>query len=258
MTDGRSLLLMALLVGAGVFTALLAFGLWLRRRELTARRRLETAMEALTAAPVAEHAGRVEAMLTEADERGVRRWWARRRHRQVEAQLPDAIDLLVNALRAGHAVPSAMAFVGREMPAPLGPIFARFHEEQQLGLGMRDGLTRLQERLGTLDARILVMALLIQRDTGGNLAETLNTIGTIIRERFDFRSQVQVLTAEARLSALVLSLLPPGLFVVLRVVNPGYLESLVSTTIGMRLIAYAIVSLVVGMVWMRQIAAIES
>jgi len=126
-----------------------------------------------------------------------------------------------------------------------------------MGLGVRDSMIRLQERLGTLDARILVMAMLIQRETGGNLAETLGTIGTIIRERIDFRSQVQVLTAEARLSALVLSLLPPGLFAVLRVVNPGYLESLVGTSTGTRLIAYAGLSLVVGILWLRRIAAIE-
>jgi tight adherence protein B len=253
----RTLLLIALLVGAGVFTALLAVGLWLRRRELTAAHRLEQAVQALTELPSVERPGRLTALLTARDARGPGRWWGRRRRRLVESQLPDAIDLLVNALRAGHSIPSAMAFVGKEMPAPIGPIFFRFHEEQQLGLGVRDGLLRLQARLGTLDARILVMALLIQRDTGGNLAETLGTIGTIIRERIDFRGQVRVLTAEARLSALVLSLLPPGLFAVLRVVNPGYLESLVSTAIGARLIAYALISLVVGTLWLRRIAAIE-
>lgn len=257
MTGASTTLLVALLVGCGVFTALLALGLWLRRRELAATHRLEQAVQALAVAPSAERPARLDALFSGEATPRTRPWWGRRQRRLVEEQLPDAIDLLVNALRAGHSVPSAMAFVGREMPAPTGPYFFRFHEEQQLGLGMREGLVRLQDRLGTLDARILVMALLIQRETGGNLAETLGTIGTIIRERLDFRSQVQVLTAEARLSALVLSVLPPGLFAVLRVVNPGYLESLVSTAIGTRLITYAALSLVVGILWLRRIAAIE-
>lgn len=254
--SGRIMLLVALLTGAGVFTVLLGLGLWLRRRELAAAHRLEQAVQAMATAPVDERPARIEALRLERHGRPLVPWRGRRLQ-QVEAQLPDAIDLLVNALRAGHAIPSAMAFVGRELPAPVGPIFFRFHEEQQMGLGVRDSMIRLQERLGTLDARILVMAMLIQRETGGNLAETLGTIGTIIRERIDFRSQVQVLTAEARLSALVLSLLPPGLFAVLRVVNPGYLESLVGTSTGTRLIAYAGLSLVVGILWLRRIAAIE-
>ncbi len=257
MIGPRSVVLVAMLVGAGIFTVLLAVGLWFRRREFAAAHRLEQAVQAMTELPVVERPGRLAALLGDGDNRGLGRWWGGRRRRQVEAQLPDTIDLLVNALRAGHSIPSAMAFVGREMPAPIGPIIFRFHEEQQLGLGVREGMIRLQERLGTLDARILVMALLLQRETGGNLAETLGTIGTIIRERIDFRGQVQVLTAEARLSALVLSLLPPGLFAVLRVVNPGYLESLVSTSTGTRLIAYAVMSLVVGTLWLRRIAAIE-
>lgn len=258
MTDGGTRLLAALVAGAGVFAALLALGLWWRRRELAATRRLEQAVQALTVGPATERPVRLDVLLRASAAGGARPWWGRRRRRLVEAQLPDAIDLLVNALRAGHSVPSAMAFVGRELPAPTGPIFFRFHEEQQLGLGVREGLARLQDRLGTLDARILVMALLIQRDTGGNLAETLGTIGSIIRERLDFRSQVQVLTAEARLSALVLSLLPPGLFAVLRVVNPGYLESLVGTSLGTRMLVYAAGSLLIGILWLRRIAAIEA
>lgn len=258
----------ALLTGGGVLLVIGTAARWLRRRELTAGKRVADAVLAMAAVPEAQamtvpHASTRSRL----EPSGVpRAWWRTawphprqaRLRRLVEEQLPDAVDMLANALRAGHSIQSAMEFVGQEMPAPVGPAFLRFHEEHQLGLGLREALQQLQQRLGTADARMLVMAMHIQRETGGNLTEVLGNIGTIIRDRIEFRGQVRVLTAEARLSATVLSLLPIGLLLVIRVVNPGYLESLTSTTTGPRLLLYAAGSLALGMLWLRRIATITA
>ena len=113
-----------------------------------------------------------------------------------EAQLPEALDMLVNALQAGYSLQAAMEFVGREMPEPLGPEFVRFYDEQRLGMEVRMALLRFQERVGTIDARMFVTSLLIQRETGGNLGEVLTNLATLMRERVTFRVQLATLTAE--------------------------------------------------------------
>jgi tight adherence protein B len=111
----------------------------------------------------------------------------RKREQSFEAQLPEALDMLVNALQAGYSLQAAMEFVGRETPAPLGPEFGRFYDEQRLGMEVRMALLRFQERVGTLDSRMFVTSLLIQRETGGNLGEVLTNLSTLMRERVTFR-----------------------------------------------------------------------
>jgi tight adherence protein B len=179
------------------------------------------------------------------------------RVKKFEQQLPEALDMLVNSLRAGYSLQAAMEFVGGEVPAPLGPEFARFYDEQRLGVEVREALLRLQERVGTYDIRMFVTALLIQRETGGNLAEVLGGIATLMRERVAFRGQVDTLTAEAKGSAKVLSALPVVVFAAMYVLNPEFLEPLLTTQTGHQLIALAIGLVVTGYFALTKLAEIE-
>ena len=113
-----------------------------------------------------------------------------------ESQLADGLDTLVNALKAGYSLQAAMDYVGRDMQPPLGPEFVRFYDEQRLGMEVRVALLRLQERIGTVDAKMFVTSLLIQRETGGNLGEVLTNLANLMRERLAFRGQLATLTAE--------------------------------------------------------------
>ena len=180
-----------------------------------------------------------------------------RRELKIEEQLPDAIDMLVNALRAGYSLQAAMEFVGREVNHPLGPEFLRFYEEQRLGVDIRTALVNLQERIGTLEIRMFVTSLLIQRETGGNLSEVLSNIATLIRERLAFRGQVRTLTAEPKMSANILAALPVFVFGVLILRSPGYIKPLLETPQGQFMLAYAITSVIVGYIVMLRIADIE-
>jgi Flp pilus assembly protein TadB len=179
------------------------------------------------------------------------------RARQVERQLPDAVDMLANALRAGYSLPASLGFVGNELPAPIGPEFVRFHDEQRLGIDTRQALDNLQRRLGTADARLLVLAITVQRETGGNLSELLARLAQLVRDRMAFRAQVDVLTAEARVSAKILAALPLGLLALLQLVNPAYVHELVTTGAGRGMLAYGAVSLTVGFFWLRRLTRIE-
>jgi tight adherence protein B len=179
------------------------------------------------------------------------------RARKFELQLPDALDMLVNALRAGYSLQAATEFVGSELPAPLGPEFARFYDEQRLGIEVRTALMRLQERVGTYDVRMLVTALLIQRETGGNLSEVLGNIASLIRERVAFRGRVDTLTAEPKMSAWVLALLPVAVFGLLYVSSPDFLKPLLITPTGHLLLAYALTSICIGFFLLMKIADVE-
>ena len=179
------------------------------------------------------------------------------REKKLEEQLPEALDMLVNALRAGYSLQAAMEFVGNEMADPLGPEFARFYDEQRLGVEVRTALLRLQDRVGTYDIKMFVTALLIQRETGGNLAEVLGNIAMLMRERVAFRGQVDTLTAEPKASARVLAALPVGVFIFIYLSNRDFLSPLLTTSTGHALMAYAVASVVVGYFILMQIAKID-
>jgi tight adherence protein B len=187
--------------------------------------------------------------------------WLRRKQSKregaFEAQLPESLDMLVNALQAGYSLQAAMEFVGRETPAPLGPEFGRFYDEQRLGMEVRLALLRFQERIGTLDAKMFVTSLLIQRETGGNLGEVLTNLATLMRERVTFRMQLATLTAEPRMSAKVLAALPIAVVLLIGAINPDFMRPLLETAFGHKLLIYAGTSVLIGYFVMSRIATVD-
>lgn len=179
------------------------------------------------------------------------------RLKKFQAQLPEAIDMLVNAMKSGYSIQAAIKFAGDEMPEPLGPEFTRVYDEQRLGMELRNALLSLQERVDTLDCKMFVTALLLQRETGGNLAEVLSTLATLMRERVGLRGQIDTLTAEPRMSAVVLALLPVVLFVIVTMANRTYMSPLWTTSMGKILLLYAIASILLGYVVLRKIGQID-
>ena len=185
------------------------------------------------------------------------RWRQEQRIKKCEAQLPECVDMLVNAMRAGYSLQAAMRFIADETPAPLGPVFARFHDEQRLGVDVRVALQNMRERMDTIDMRMFVTSLLIQRETGGNLSEIMTNLSTLIRERVGIRGQIETLTAEPKLSATVLALLPVVLFFLFNALNRDYVEPLYTTPVGRLLLLYGICSTIVGYVILRKMGKID-
>lgn len=181
----------------------------------------------------------------------------RARERQFELQLPDALDLLTNSLKAGYSLQAAMEFVGRESTAPLSTEFLRFADEQRLGVDVRTALLALQERVGTDDARMFVTSLLLQRETGGNLSELLGTISALIRQRLQMRGQLQTLIAEPKMSAQLLAAMPFAMFVIVYVLNPTYIRPMLVSTTGQAMMALAVALVVVGYSIMSRIADVD-
>ena len=180
----------------------------------------------------------------------------KRRHR-MEEQLPDALDMLVNAMRAGYSFQHAMRFIGEEMDAPLGPEFLRFYEEQRLGMEVRDALLALQERVDGMDVKMFVTAVLIQRETGGNLSEVLGNIGAVMRERFRIRGEIETLTAQGRMSAKIMSALPVLVYFATSALNPKYMDDMRASPVGISMLVAAVVFVIVGYVAMMKLAAVE-
>ncbi len=182
---------------------------------------------------------------------------AARRLHKFESQLPDAIDMIVNAMRAGFSFQAAMKFVGEEMPAPLGEEFMRFYDEQRLGVDVRNALLDLQDRVNSLDIKMFVTSLLIQRETGGNLSEIFEGLAAIIRDRAVLREQIDTLTAEPRFTGHALSILPVIAFFTLLWMNRPMMLPLLQTDTGRLILGYAVVSILLGYFAMRKIANIE-
>ena len=180
-----------------------------------------------------------------------------RRKRKFEEQLPDAIDMIVNAMRAGFSFQAALKFVGEEIPEPLGPEFTRVYDEQRLGSDARVALLAMQERVDTLDAKMFVTSLLIQRETGGNLSEVLSGLATLVRDRGALRGQVDTLTAEPKFAGRVLALMPVVGFFALLYLNRGMMLPMLTTSTGRFILLYAAGSIVVGYLVLMKIADIE-
>ena len=179
------------------------------------------------------------------------------RVRRFEAQFPDAIDLLSRAIRAGHAFNTGIKMIADEMADPVGKEFQRVFEEQNFGLPMKTALMNLLERVKLLDLRLFVVAVLIQRQSGGNLAELLAKIAHTIRERFRIFRQLKVHTAQAKLTGIILMCLPPVMGGVTLALNFEYMKIIFQDPWGIRLLIAAGVLQLVGLVWIRKIVNIQ-
>jgi len=176
---------------------------------------------------------------------------------KIEQTLPDAMDLIGRALRAGHAFPTAVQMVGDELGDPIGGEFRTLFDEVNYGVSMQTALLNLAARVPVTDLRYFVIAVLIQRETGGNLAELLDNIAAIIRARLKLFGQIRVLSAEGKLSAWILTLLPIGVAVVMNVVNPAFISLLWKDPMGLRLVTGAVLLMIFGIFWMWRIVKIH-
>ena len=181
----------------------------------------------------------------------------KRRMKKFAAQLPEALELIARALRAGHSLAAGFSLVGNEMSEPIGGEFSRTFEEQNLGKALEEALNDLVKRVPNLDLKFFATAIILQRQTGGDLAEILDKIGHLIRERFKIWGQVQALTGEGRLSGIVLLALPPALFVVVYRMNPDYLMLLFTDPMGKKMLVGGIVSQLLGALLIRKIVNIR-
>ncbi|MGO4158012.1 type II secretion system F family protein [Cupriavidus sp. YAF13] len=180
-----------------------------------------------------------------------------KRLKQLEMQLPDAVDMISRALRAGHSFSSALGMVGQEVKDPMGREFRTTFEEINYGVALDEAMTNMAMRVPINDLRYFVIAVLIQRESGGNLAEILDTIGNLVRERLKLFDKIKVLSAEGRLSAWILGLLPFATAGLILVVNPDFMTVLWQDPIGLKMVGMALGGMTLGVVWMRRIIRIR-
>ena len=180
-----------------------------------------------------------------------------RRLRQLQTQLPDALDMLTRALRAGHALSSALQMAGQEMNEPMASELRMVHEEVNFGLTLQQALTRLTERVPLTDLRYFVVAVQIQRESGGNLAEVLGKLAQLIRARLRLLARVRVLSAEGRLSAWILVLLPFVLGGLLTAFNPRFMQPLWTDPIGLTLLKWMLGLMLLGVILIARIVRIR-
>jgi tight adherence protein B len=180
-----------------------------------------------------------------------------RRLRTFEEAFPEALDLVSRALKAGHAFATGLKMVADEMPDPIGTEFRKVFEEQNFGLPLKDALANLTVRVPLLDVRFFSTAVLIQRETGGNLSEILENLSHVVRERFKILRQVRVYTAHGRLTGYVLLALPVFLVIALSFINPEHMQLLFQEPIGHMLLGAAAVMQIIGYFWIKQVVKIE-
>ncbi|HET7221121.1 MAG TPA: type II secretion system F family protein, partial [Vicinamibacterales bacterium] len=180
-----------------------------------------------------------------------------RRLRNFEEHFPEALDLIARALKAGHAFVTGLKMVSDEMEDPIGPEFRKTFDEQNFGLPLKDALENLTLRVPSLDVRFFATAVLIQRETGGNLSEILENLAHVVRERFKILRQVRVHTAHGRFTGYVLLALPAVLCVALSFINPDHMNLLFRERLGHILLAVAITLQTIGYFWIQQVVKIE-
>ena len=180
-----------------------------------------------------------------------------RRFAKFEEGLPAALDLMVSGLRAGHSLVSAIELVARDSPDPIGKEFRMCFEEQNYGLELRDALDHLSSRVPLQDLRIIITAILVQKETGGNLAEVLDKCAHLIRDRFRLRKEIRIRTAQGRLTGWILSLLPPSLGLLLFLVHPEVISLLWQRPIGVKLLWTGAAMTIIGALLIRKIVQIR-
>ena len=174
-----------------------------------------------------------------------------------EEQFPEAVDLIARSLRAGHAFTTGLGIAADEMPAPVGKEFKQVYDQQNFGMSMPDALRAMALRVPVLDARFFVTAVLTQRESGGNLAEVLNNLSSVMRERFKVKRQIKVISAHGRLSAWILCLMPPSLAIIITLLSPDALRPLFNDPLGQNLVILALVLQVVGTYIISRLVKIE-
>jgi len=180
-----------------------------------------------------------------------------RRMRRFSEQFPDAIDMMVSALRAGHGLGRAMQLVAMEAPEPMSSEFRKTFEEQNLGVPMREALLNMADRVNNVDLRLFITAVVIQRESGGNLTEILIKIGRTIRARFALLGQIRVYTSQARFTAWVLGVLPVAIGLIIYTINPEYIKFLFVDPAGRVLLGFAVVLEILGFLTIRRIVGMK-
>jgi tight adherence protein B len=181
----------------------------------------------------------------------------KRRFKKFEEKFPETIDLLSRSIRAGHAFSTALELIADESEEPIAGEFRKLFEEQKFGLPMRDALLNLADRIPLLDLKFFGTAVLLQKETGGNLAELLDKLSYVIRERFKILRQLRVYTAQGRLTLAILMALPPILLALLSVLNPEFVKPLFHDPLGHNLLAFGIVLQIIGFYMIRRIIDIK-
>ncbi len=189
-------------------------------------------------------------------------WWRvsnrrSKRIERIERQFPEALDLMGRSMRAGHALPSAIKMVADELPEPLGRDFRILFDEMNYGVPTNEALQHLAERVPLPDVSYFVVAVMIQRESGGNLAELLDSIAKIVRGRLQLLGEVRTLSAEGKLSAYILTALPFGVALVVNLVNPGFMSLLWTDPLGHKMVGAALLMMLLGILWMRKIIRIR-
>lgn len=180
-----------------------------------------------------------------------------KRLRLFEEQFPEAIDLIARALRAGHALTTGLGMVADEIPAPVGQEFRRLYDEQNFGMSLAEAMRAMARRVPVLDARFFVTAVLTQREAGGNLSEVLDNLASVMRARFKLKRQIRVVSAHGRISAWVLSFLPPVLAAILFTLSPNFMRVLWEDPWGVQLLLAAGVLQVIGAFTISRMVRIE-
>lgn len=181
----------------------------------------------------------------------------RKRYKEFNDQLGDAIVLISNSLKAGHSLLQAIDSVSREMPTPISNEFEKMLKEMKLGVTTEKALNNLLDRIESDDLELMIIAIMIQRQIGGNLSEILDNISNTIRQRIKIKGEVRTLTAQGRMSGIIVSLLPIGLAVMLYMMNPEYMQGLFTSTIGRIILGVAFINQIIGILVINKIVKIE-
>jgi tight adherence protein B len=179
------------------------------------------------------------------------------RIQRLERQFPEALDMMGRAMRAGHSFPTAIRMVGDEVAEPLGADFRLLADELNYGVPAPDALAHFADRIPLADVRYFVVAVMIQREAGGNLAELLDNISAIVRARLTLLGEVRTLSSEGRLSATILTALPFVLGLAIHLINPVFMSALWTDPTGQRMVGVSLLAIVVGVLWMRKIIRIR-
>jgi tight adherence protein B len=181
----------------------------------------------------------------------------KRRMKKFEEQLPDALDMIARSLKAGHALGSGLEMVGQEFSEPVGSEFTKTVTQISFGVGLEQALRNMSRRIDCPDLNFLVVSVIVQRESGGNLGEIMENIARIIRERFKLRGKIRALAAEGKLSAIILVALPIFIACIISLINPTYIKELVNEPIGRKLLVVTGIMMLLGVVVMKRIINIK-